>query len=142
MFSIITLTFFLKKIIKTIDNLKKHMLSCSRTKGKEVKSMKNYTKQITVHCCTTYAFDSTIDLYYSDDNEICIIVESGYNPVSYDIKTDTGVAILLQYIESGINSKRIGNIGIIEIYNRDTLEVYNEEINYHPMTKGKEVIIL
>lgn len=104
--------------------------------------MKNYTKQITVHCGTTYAFDSTIDLYYSDDNETCIIIESGSNPVSYDITTDTGVAILLQYVESGINSKRIRSIGIIEVYNHDTLEVYNEELNYYPMTKGKEVVIL
>lgn len=118
------------------------MLFYSHTKGKEVKSMKNYTKQITVHCGTTYAFDSTIDLYYSDDNETCIIIESGSNPVSYDIKTDTGVAILLQYVESGINSKRIRNIGITEIYDHDTLEVYKEELNCYPMTKGKEVITL
>lgn len=105
--------------------------------------MKNYTKQITVHCCTTYAFDSTITLYYSDDNDTCIIIESGFNPVSYYMATDTGVAILLQYIEKGIKSKRIGNIGIIEIYNHDTLEVYNEEVNYYyPMTKGKEVVAL
>lgn len=104
--------------------------------------MKNYTKQITVHCGTNYAFDSTIILYYSDDNDTCIIVESGSNPVSYDITTNTGVAILLQYVENGINSKKIGNIGIIEIYDHDTLKVYNEELNYYPMTKGKEIITL
>ena len=119
------------------------MLLCGHTKGKEVKSMKNYTKQITVHCGTVYAFDSTIELYYSDDNETCIIIESGLDPVLYYTPKDTGVAIFLQYIEKGINSKRIGNIGIIEIYNHDTLEVYNEEVNYYyPMTKGKEVIAL
>lgn len=103
--------------------------------------MKNYTKQITVHCGNSYAFDSTITLYYSDENDTCIIIESGFNPVSYDITTDTGVAILLQYIESGIKTKRIGNIGIIEIYNHDILEVYKEEINYYPITKGKNVTL-